>query len=318
MTTISYHTWYNFRSDLNCKVRTKEIRNTYKLAECFDIFWKDFSYDGYFVFGWDAVPEYIDEIIDSFNSTFKNIKVVLLDSQPVYYYRNSFFEKSSAGKTNAKSIMLSVILNEEYNPICKKYLYYIIHHLFRFLSLSEDAYHINNCSYTFIQKNKERDFCKLVSNINDYWIFFNYKYRGVDYAFTPENVLLLDNISLCNDVFASFYPAIKKQTNILFSLLYNSPTFKPISMKDVINSYKEKVLKVGNGGMKVRIFSLKGGEGIIKGIYVVSSDFNNENNAYLKQLFLYTTKSSYNSFKVVIETPDRLVISDLYNLEFIK
>ncbi|HBY20789.1 MAG TPA: hypothetical protein DEG71_07245 [Clostridiales bacterium] len=70
--------------------------------------------------------------------------------------------------------------------------------------------------------------------------------------------------------------------------------------------------------MRVRIFFPKGCEGIIKGIYVVNSDFSNENNAYLKQLFLYTRKSSYNNFKVIIEAPDRLVISNLDTLEFIK
>ena len=243
MQRLSYHTIYSFSDTLD-NISLKDLSAFYT-AGCFDQFWGNYnSSRKYFIFGWCAVPEYIDEVVASFNYLFKNIKIILVDAKPIEYtYMNiNDVWQTTKAKANAKSVLLSLEVSSKYNICSIKYLYYIIHCLFRLFSLTEEVYlQQKKSDYTYVMDHKERDFCCLVSDINKYWLSWNYSYRGMGYAFSPENVLLLDDIDLCNKVFDSFKNNTHKQTDILFTLFYESPIFIPYSINTKVDEIKKEM-----------------------------------------------------------------------------
>jgi hypothetical protein len=235
---ISFHTNYAFSDELDFKLFTS-VEPKLIRAGCFDQFWS--SYNGsakYFIFGWDAVPDYIEEVIQSFNDSFKNIKIKIVAISPITFGDRSVYVQEN--NNNAKSILLTIELNNKYEY--KKYLYYGIHCLFRLLSLSEEVYSKSiPCDRKKVMNTTERDFCSLVSEVNNYWLGVNYCYRGIEYAFSPENVLLLDDIELCNKVFLAFHNRTYKQTDIMFSLYYHSNIFVKYKMESMRELIKKEL-----------------------------------------------------------------------------
>lgn len=309
---VNYHTWFGFRKEFDTqKVRFRTSGNTnLTLVGCFDSFWNQYnSYytaGDYFIFGWDTMPIYINEIIESFNSTFKHIQLILIDSMDVEYTSGNVFVPSVI-KDNAKAIVLTMEIDKGYKDTSRKYLYYIVHHLLRLLSLCEDAYNKSGTTLTrdYVKNHKNRDFCELVSDINSYWLKQGYSYRGVEYAFTAENVKLLDDIELCNKTFDFFCQQTRKQTDILFSLFYNSPLFKPIDLNTALEMAKKSLMikEWDNVGM------FRGNKPVIgkfAGIYQMKDTTKD----YSAQKYMFMCKSSIRDlFDLIIETDDCLSIA---------
>jgi hypothetical protein len=181
--------------------------------------------------------------------------------------------------------------------------------LFRLLSLAEEVYNGYKLDSSSVERTKERDFAKLVSKVNTVWLDHGYSYRGVEFDFTPETVLALDNIELCNKVFNAFNGSVKKQTDILFSIYYNSSFFKKINSINVIDVGLAQYGLKRNEKVFVSLYDLYRSEsrsGFIRGIML----YNENSGDYTTQKRLVLRKSPTSSFqyRTVVEMNDSVLV----------
>lgn len=240
---VTYHSYFTFKNTLpDFKKDSPAIflKTCWKVG-CFDLYWSKVDTDAkYLIVGWEAVPLYFPEIVESFNNTFKNSRVTLLWRRPVFYtFHEVRVHSRGEEKPNALSVIIAIELSPEYSETTKKFIWYLIHNLFRMTSLCEEAYEKQKLKYSFVEKNTERDFCTLVSKVNEYWNSQNYTYRGMEFVFKPEHVRLIDDVTLCNGSIPKLKLNVVKQTRILFNLLFNSTLFT--SKKQEWNENAQKV-----------------------------------------------------------------------------
>ena len=308
---LDYHTYFTMSDSLD-RYKIKDVWDSFKLTGCFDCFYSYYAVNKdkeYFLFCWSAVPEYIEDVVKSFNDTFKNIELILVDSVPVYYSnRNTDFSSSTVRSPNAKSALFSIKLNSKYSRGIRNYIWYIIHQLLRLLSLSEDSYQNDNGKFLF--NNKERDFCTLVSNVNRHWYEMGYTYRGVEYPFSPENVLLLDDIDLCNKIFGELKGYTKKQTDLLFLLFYNSKLFVKTDLSNVIaQTFIELNIKKGDRAIYVNNLTKSFP---ILGLSISSYDslLGNSSDYTIQKRFACSRSQVKLSSRLILEDTDCILLTD--------
>ena len=210
-----------------------ETPNIY-LSECFDIYWRLQNPEIPFYFAFSALPYWYKNLVDEFNSTFKNIKIkiekekelLLIDEFseywnesvirpfiPFFYLRPLPFQNRWGVYKilRAKTAVFSLSFNKKYKEDVVKYLRYFIHHFLRILSLCEEVIPVDfNCPDS-----------NLIDTIID---ISNQKDNGrnlSEYPITKEEFLLMDDIKLMNERFLNRSRLIDdtfKQTEISLTI----------------------------------------------------------------------------------------------------
>lgn len=235
--------------------------NDVKFAGCFSCYFT--QYDEKFTWAQPIVPFEINEIIENINKQYKNIKYIILKDKPVYLkvIRDSFtggqYAKAVKEETDVKKKMalFTLELNKDYSPLAKKYMQYVLHHMMRMLSYTENAFITLDDKLNI--KNPLEDIIKFNNRATS-------KYRAVsEREIKIENLLYLDNIEACNQALNTIgsgnTDSIKKylkssfsygkQTNILLAVeafIENSKLRKEIEEEEKRRKEIEQKLLKGN------------------------------------------------------------------------
>lgn len=213
--------WEELRGEFNTRRLGYygESKVKYSIGGCYTYFQNNFfsqNESRRYYFSFQAMPLWTYDLLEEFNNLFTNIKIIPVKSAPVYlhsrtsYWGNKQFEMSTKRYSEKDDELVQILFtiehSKDYNKNTLTYLYYILHHLIRMISLGE-----NRVKY-------ERPLGSLLEHI--FSLSLHNKYRSLcEFKLSIEDFKKLDDIERVN--FYLNWTNFLTQTEIFMNLLWD-------------------------------------------------------------------------------------------------
>jgi len=196
----------------------KNIRDGFRNFDCMDAYWSWATTDklkNNFYFGFFLQPDWVENVVDEFNSKFKNFSVEIVYkkdwniwAKKEWYDSQFYYTNDSEGEIHSKAggYIYKLNCHIELKTNTKRKIFYLFHHFFRSISISEYVIQLDSPTpYT--------NYIEFVLSKN------NKSTSGralTDYFATEEDFLALDDEQVLESFDDLIYQGTIKQSDTLY------------------------------------------------------------------------------------------------------